>query len=153
MSIIVTYITLTLLHRVKGIGNKMVEKDKKAFGIWLKARLNERDMSQSELARDAGVARSTISGVIIGVRDPGNGLCIAIAKSLRIPPNEVFEAAGILPPSKKTGLDQINYLLSLLSEDEQEEVANYITFRLEKKKKGQNGDHHKVVRVVETESV
>ena len=68
------------------------------FSEWLLSVLSQKGMSQSELARQAGVTRGAINGVITGARGPGVDLCNGIAKALKIPPEEVLRAAGLLPP-------------------------------------------------------
>ncbi len=104
--------------------------DRIDFSTWLDNELLKRNWSQSELARRAGVTRSGINGVIIGSRNPGTDLCEAIARALRLPPEEVFRAAGILPPvTPDTRLSaEMEYLLARLTPARREEVLNYIRF-------------------------
>lgn len=126
--------------------------DPRAFGNWLITTLGKNNITQSELARMAGVTRSTISGVITGRRQPGARLMIAIASALRITPEEVFQAAGVLPQSQSTLLDKLNFLLSQLSENEQKDVEDYINYCLDKKtKEKNNGEDHRAMGVVEVE--
>lgn len=67
------------------------------FPDWLKTQMKNNGMSQSQLARSAGVTRAAINGIITGARGPGTDLCNGIAKALRLPPEEVYRAAGLLP--------------------------------------------------------
>lgn len=69
------------------------------FSDWLLKELENRDMSQSDLARAAGLGRGTISNIMTGTRNVGQETLIKIAAALRLPPEFVFEKAGILPPS------------------------------------------------------
>lgn len=69
------------------------------FSEWLKKQLKKSGMSQSELARAAGVTRAAINGIVTGARGPGTDLCNGIAKALKLPPEEVHRAAGLLPPA------------------------------------------------------
>lgn len=55
-------------------------------------------MSQSELARLAKLGRGTISNIMSGNRQVGQDTISAIARALKLPPETVFRAAGILPP-------------------------------------------------------
>lgn len=67
------------------------------FGDWLLERLKEKNMSQSELARIAGLSKGTISNLINGTKGAGQDSLKAIAIALKLPPDLVFEKAGILP--------------------------------------------------------
>lgn len=67
------------------------------FGDWLLERLKERNMSQSELARIAGLSKGTISNLINGTKGAGQDSLKAIAIALKLPPDMVFEKAGVLP--------------------------------------------------------
>ena len=75
------------------------------FAQWLELKLYEYEMTQSQLARAAGVTRAAINGVLSGKRGPGPDLCNAIARALKLPPEIVFREAGLLPP--KSEADEI----------------------------------------------
>ena len=66
------------------------------FANWLQQQLNEREWSHSDLARRCNVTPAQISRVIAGSRGAGPDLCIAIAKGLNLPREEVFKARGWL---------------------------------------------------------
>lgn len=63
------------------------------FGAWLLNKLQEKNMSQSELARRSSLSEGTISNIISSSRGTGIDSIEAIAHALRIPPDEVFLAA------------------------------------------------------------
>lgn len=65
---------------------------------WLQAELHSRDWSQSELARVSGLHRAIISKIILQGSDPTPETLEAIAKAFKIPPEQVYRIAGILPP-------------------------------------------------------
>lgn len=67
------------------------------FGDWLLERLKEKNMSQSELARIAGLSKGTISNLINGTKGAGQDSLKAVATALKLPPDLVFEKAGLLP--------------------------------------------------------
>lgn len=94
------------------------------FGDWLLERLKEKDMSQAELARAADISRASISDVISGRRNIGNDLAVSIARALRIPPEQIFRAAGILPAEKEANVkvEQIVYEVEKMDLDDQNEV-------------------------------
>ncbi len=71
------------------------------FSSWLLEELDQRDMSQSDLARSAGLHRAVIYKVISDASKPTPKTLNAIAHALRIPPEIVFEKAGLLTPSSE----------------------------------------------------
>lgn len=66
------------------------------FATWLEQELNKRDWTYTELARRSGVAPAQISRIANGSRGAGPDLCIAMAKGLDLPREEVFRARGWL---------------------------------------------------------
>lgn len=68
------------------------------FVDWLLNEMNSQGLSQAALAKKADVSRTAISNLINGSRGMGIELCTAIAHALKIPPETVFRAAGLLPP-------------------------------------------------------
>jgi transcriptional regulator with XRE-family HTH domain len=87
-----------------------------AFPDWLLERLNEKDWSQSDLARAAHIGRSSISEVLSGRRQVGRELATSIANALKLPPEQVFRAAGILPPENDDPwADEMSHKLTQLS--------------------------------------
>lgn len=85
------------------------------FGDWLLKQLKDRNISQSELARLAGISKGTISNLINGTRGAGQDSLSAIAHALKLPPELVFEKAGILPT--KPELSPIKRALIHLTQD------------------------------------
>jgi transcriptional regulator with XRE-family HTH domain len=67
------------------------------FGEWLKNELNEKGISQKELADLSGITPAQISRIISGTRGIGEQSIIAIAKALRIPVDLMFEKAYGIP--------------------------------------------------------
>lgn len=68
------------------------------FGEWLKSEIKIRNISQKELADISGVTPAQISRAISGSRGLGTDTLLAIARALRVSPEEVFRRAGVLPP-------------------------------------------------------
>lgn len=85
------------------------------FSDWLLNELKERNMSQSELARQADIGRGTISNIMSGTRNVGKDTLVAIARALKLPPDLVFEKAKVLP--SKPDLSPIKRKLAHLAED------------------------------------
>ena len=69
------------------------------FGDWLLKQLKDRNISQSELARLAGISKGTISNLINGTRGAGQDSLSAIAHALKLPPELVnieWEKLGLM---------------------------------------------------------
>ena len=86
------------------------------FSDWLLNELKSRDMSQSDLARSAGLGSGTISNIMSGNRKVGQDTLTAIARALRLPPALVFEKAGLLPgKSDDPWAEKMNHKIGQLS--------------------------------------
>lgn len=99
-----------------------------SFSEWLLVVLEERDWSQAKLARVAKISPASISDIISGRRKVGKDLATAIAEALKLPTEQVFRAAGILPPNKKVDedIEQIVHEVEQLSKQDQAEVLAFI---------------------------
>ncbi len=112
------------------------------FNDWLVEQLKEKDWSQADLAKKSNLTRATISNYVNG-RIPDKVALRKLARALKLPPETVFEKAGLLP--KKTPKDalaeKILHELDQLPEGEREEIYQYIQLRREinEKKKGAYG--------------
>ena len=91
------------------------------FTQWLYTEMRQRRLSQSELARKAGVAQATISYVLSGERNPGAEFCVAISRALNVPAEEVFRRAGLLPadPEETPTLREALHLFRQLPPEQQ----------------------------------
>lgn len=81
-------------------------------------------MSQSDLSRASNVTTAQISRIISGQRNPGKDTLTAFARALKLPPELVFEKAGILPP--KNDLSPIKRAAINIVENLSEEDAAFI---------------------------
>lgn len=106
-----------MIATATSIRDKMLSMDN--FGAWLLNELEERNMTQSELARLAGLSRGTLSNLISGTRGRGPDSIEAIARALKLPPDQVFRVAGLLPPKRDVDeeTEELNHLLDLLTPD------------------------------------
>jgi transcriptional regulator with XRE-family HTH domain len=87
-----------------------------SFSEWLLRALENKGWSQADLARAANVSRSAISEIISGQRQIGKRTATSLAEALKIPPEQVFRAAGILPPENgDPWADEMSHKLSQLS--------------------------------------
>jgi transcriptional regulator with XRE-family HTH domain len=102
------------------------------FVNWLNEELGKRDWSIRELARRSGISHASISQVLNRHRYPGSDFCLAIARGLQLPPEEVFRRAGILPPrageTERPSLRQIWELLKGMDEAQLAEVRRYARY-------------------------
>ncbi len=107
--------------------------DKLKFPQWLENSLKEKEMSQSELARQAGVTRAAINGILSGARGPGTDLCLGIARAFNLPPETVYRKAGLLPPVPKEieKKNELSYIVSQLSPQEVDDLILYTRLRLQ----------------------
>lgn len=90
------------------------------FIDWLNNKLTEKGWTQADLSKRAQVSTAMISSVLSGRREPGINFCNSIASVLRVPPEDVYRLAGLLPsepePEDKT-LYKIQNLYHTLRED------------------------------------
>jgi transcriptional regulator with XRE-family HTH domain len=88
-----------------------------SFSEWLLLMLEKKDWSQADLARAAKVSRSAISEIISEQRQIGKRTATSIANALKLPPEQVFRAAGLLPPEKDEDpwVEDMSHKISKLS--------------------------------------
>lgn len=124
------------------------------FGNWLLELLQEENMSQSELARLANLSKGTISNLINGIKTPSQETLTAIARALKLPPETVFRAAGLLPPQSPESevIQQAAHLMLDLPEQEQLDILEFIKLRHRlAEERGKNGTRRHTERTVEAE--
>lgn len=101
------------------------------FDEWLSAELLDRNMRPADLVRLSGLDSAVVSNLVNGKRNAGVDTATAIAEAFKLPPEEVFRIAGILPPEppKDQTLQRIDYLYSTLKNEESKQQAlQYIEF-------------------------
>jgi len=111
------------------------------FSDWLLAELEKREWSQSDLARRAKVSNAAISDVLSGRRNVGRNLAASIAEGLKLPIEDVYREAGILPKAKETAQDQwvrrIEHKLEQITdEDDRRTIEGMIDLLAPDKKTG-----------------
>ena len=101
------------------------------FSDWLVIALEDKKWTQADLAREAEVSPTAISDIISGRRNVGKNTAKAIAKAFKLPPEQVFRVAGLLPPNAKVDeyTEQIVHETQDLTRREKEEVLAYIRMR------------------------
>ena len=116
------------------ICDKMLSMDN--FGKWLLQELENRDMSQSELSRLSGLSRGTLSNLISGTRGRGPDSIEAIARAFKMPPEQVFRVAGLLPPKpdEDAWVEEQAHKLSLLTPGKRPMMSKLLDAMLEEDK-------------------
>ncbi len=71
------------------------------FSSWLLEELNQRDMSQADLARACNITTAQISRIISEERNAGKKSLTKFAQAFKLPLDYVFEKAGLLPPNSE----------------------------------------------------
>lgn len=87
------------------------------FSGWLLKELEARNMSQSDLARATGLTRQAIS-YYLGKKSkrPDDDALSQIARVFKIPAEQIYRAAGLLPPNAQTDewVEEQSHKLALL---------------------------------------
>jgi transcriptional regulator with XRE-family HTH domain len=68
-----------------------------SFSTWLDKELQARGWSQSEAARRGEISSQMINAVVNGQANPGLDFCKGISRAFKLPLEDVFRLAGILP--------------------------------------------------------
>lgn len=102
------------------------------FAVWLKAELDSHGWTQSDLSRMSGLSTGAISNVISGQRKPGVDFVLAVARTLRVSPEDLYRRAGLLPPKPELAASPIaNEVLDVLRRlppEKQQEALNYVRY-------------------------
>lgn len=115
------------------------------FKNWLLAEMNKRGWSQSDLARSADLNRAVINKLLNGQSMPRPSTLEAIAHAFKIPVENAFRVAGLLPeiPESESLIEEFVHHIRqiqnpqrkatalalikvLISEEEQEQNRNHV---------------------------
>ena len=88
--------------------------DRESFSAWLKAELEERGWSYSDLARYSGVTPASITQIIDEARRPGLEITLGIATALEAPPQIDYRRTAPSPPRAESTL-ALDLLLAVAS--------------------------------------
>lgn len=103
------------------------------FTDWLEKEMHNRNMSPATLSRAMRKDQGVISRMLSGERKPRPETLSLVAHALKVPTDEVFRAAGILPPSAEEDplVKLITYLAEQLpTEEDKQDAAEYLRLRL-----------------------
>lgn len=110
----------------------MADTDTFAWVEWLVAERERQNLTQSDLAKKAGLERATINGYERRRRaNPDAESLSRISIALGYPPEYLPRLAKILPPAPDADplLEQINHLYSTLrSEGSKQQAVEYLRF-------------------------
>jgi transcriptional regulator with XRE-family HTH domain len=95
------------------------------FSDWLTNQLMEQNMSPAHLSRLMRKDQGVISRILSGERRPSNETIEAIARALKLPPDQVFRAAGILPQKSEEDewVEKMDYKLKLIRDPVKRQMA------------------------------
>jgi transcriptional regulator with XRE-family HTH domain len=105
---------------------------KKELGAALRARRLELGLSQNELSARTGVAQMTISTIETGNSTPRADILLKLCQGLGVSPDQVFQAAGLLPREgepDEDGFWELWGVVKRLGPAEREEVLRFARFR------------------------
>ena len=109
-----------------------------SFAEWLNKAINDRGMTQTELARRSGISRQAINNYLSGRREtPEPEALINIARALRESPDTLYRVAGLLPPidPNDADLEDFREILKNLSPAERAELKAIGWLKIDMKKK------------------
>ena len=103
----------------------------KHFGEWLKEEMEKKNLSQKELAEMSNITPAQISRIINGTRGAGEQAIVSIAHALKLPPETVFRAAGLLPPQAPEDelMNEIMHLAGDLPAQDKQDILEYVRMR------------------------
>jgi len=107
-----------------------------SFGMWLQQQREKLGISQAELARLAGLNRAVVNKMENNATKPEAETLLATSRALKLPPETVFRAAGLLPPKPEHNerITEATYILSMLEEEDIDEIIQIARMKLERKK-------------------
>lgn len=100
------------------------------FSQWLIEQLEKRNWKPAELSRRAGINTGLLSRLLSRERMPGPTTCRGIADAFQLPPQVVFQAAGLMPspPEYDEVIEEIRYLSAKVSKEKRRQILEYIRF-------------------------
>ncbi|MBN1874717.1 MAG: helix-turn-helix transcriptional regulator [Anaerolineae bacterium] len=106
------------------------------FSEWIESEMEKRSWRPADLAKRAGLYPATLGRVLSRERQAGPDVCNAIARAFKVPHEDVFRYAGLLPPLPEGGGDlSFGELLSYmkrLSPQTRREILEYVIFRYQR---------------------
>lgn len=116
------------------VANDPVSEKIEKFVRFLDHQLAKKGWTDYQLAKRAGISSSVISHARQG-KLPKWDACEKIATALGIPPEMVFRAAGLLPPSveQTEDLNLLNHLFTQLDEEDRQDILTFMETKIKRK--------------------
>lgn len=107
------------------------------FTEFIQAEMKKRGWSQADLARQTGMTTGGVSMLLNQTRKPSPDTLLTIASAFQLPPERLFREAGLLPkePGNVAGKEELNFLLTELSDEGKNDLLIYARFLLAEEKK------------------
>lgn len=111
------------------------------FSLWLQEQIDDKGWKPTDLARRSHISDAAVSRILKGERKADVETLSSFAHALKLPPEQVYRAAGILPPAHELDelVEQIIHETTDLPEQDQQEVLAFIrmknNLRAQRKKK------------------
>ena len=103
------------------------------FLNWLNSEITKREWSVRQTARAANLSHTIISNLLSGDK-PTFNTCAALAEAFNVPPNYVFQLAGLIQQEKRDDLsDEAEFLMSQLSPYQRQLAVKFIRVLAEEK--------------------
>ncbi len=101
-----------------------------ALNDFIRKRMRENGWNQTDLARAARLSRQTISTLLNRIQYPTPETLQKIANALNEPVENLYRLEGLLPPENKRKIAEqvLGYKLSELTDDEVEQVIDYVEY-------------------------
>lgn len=95
------------------------------LSVWLNNEMATRQWSQSDLARKSGLHRAVISKILSENTKPTPETCQALAEALKLPIEQVYRAANLLPshPEQDELVARAEYLLQSFKTEQYRQIA------------------------------
>jgi transcriptional regulator with XRE-family HTH domain len=110
----------------------------KSFSKWLLEEMKKQGISQSELARRAGVSRQAISDYVLGkTPNPDPNSLINIARALKETPETIYRVTNLLPmiEEDEADLEDFREILKNLTPEERDELKAIGWLKVDMKKR------------------
>jgi transcriptional regulator with XRE-family HTH domain len=103
------------------------------FSEWLNEQIQRSGLTQRALAKAAGVYPATISKLLNGkTTRPDPESCLGLARALKIAPETIYRAAGLLPGEPDfPEADDLKYIVAQLPVLERQKILAYARVSLE----------------------
>ncbi len=112
------------------------------FWAFVDRKREERGFNWYSLEKAAGLANGAIRNRYQALSSPSARLCIALAKALSVPVEEIFNRAGILPKDALSTIGnnpsfrEVLAIMRQLNEQQQRDLLDFARWKLDQVKRG-----------------